>query len=155
MVNSHMFRLYSLLFLLSFHAYQGAGQDRIIDSLTNALNGSGDNTQRVDILNELAFSFYDHNSEKAFEYASKAYDLANEIKYLKGIRKALSLKGFYFYVTGNYSRALEFYRNATAQDQAGDELLGYNLVLTANAFRALAQYDSAKYFYDRSIKILR
>lgn len=155
MFNPHMFRLCSLLFLLSFHAYQGTGQQRSIDSLTNALTASGDNQRRVDILNELAFSFYDQNSEKGFEFASQAYDLANEIKYLKGVRRALTLKGFYFYVTGNYSRALQFYRNAAAQDQAEDELSGYNLVLTANAFRALSQYDSAKYFYDRSIDVLR
>src|SRR5687767_2446171 len=100
MFNPHMLRLFSVLIFLSFQAFQASGQQQSIDSLSNALRNSSDKTQKTDILNELAFSYFDYNSEKGLEYASQAYDLASEIKYLKGLRRALTLKGFYFYATG-------------------------------------------------------
>ncbi|HEY0654560.1 MAG TPA: tetratricopeptide repeat protein [Chryseosolibacter sp.] len=129
------------------------GQQREIDSLLRALDKSPTGTERIDILIGLAHSFYDYNSEQGFEYASQAYQLAVEAKDNVRIRRALTFKGYYYYVKGNYTKALEIYRESAALDQVRDEIFGYNLVMIGNAFRSIAEYDSAQHYYNTALTL--
>jgi len=59
-----------------------------IDSLENLLSTLPDNTQKVDVLNELSYLYHNNDIEQTFAYANEAYALTNQLNYLKGKAKA-------------------------------------------------------------------
>jgi signal transduction histidine kinase/tetratricopeptide (TPR) repeat protein len=141
----------AIVLVLSFTFVEG--QQRQIDSLTTSLKNSSEELQRIDILNELAHSYYDYNSERGFEYASQAYQLAIEANDKPRIRRSLTLKGYYYYVKGNFAKALELYRESAAVDKERDVLYGYNTVMMGNTYRSMALYDSADRAYSEALAL--
>jgi signal transduction histidine kinase len=148
-----MLRLAVVIGVLLFSYYSVAGQQREIDSLTRALDKSPTGAERIDILINLAHSFYDYNSERGFEFANQAHELAVEAKDNLRIRRTLTLQGYYYYVKGKFDKAFELYREASSVDNVRDETYGYNLVMTGNNFRSVAKYDSAQKYYDDALSL--
>jgi len=149
-----MQRLFAVLIIIYTQAFVVFGQKDPIDSLTKALEATNDGQQQADILIELSISCYDLDLKKGFDYASKAYALASDLKYAKGMRRALTLQGFYYYGAGDYAQALQFYRRSSNVPLPDDEYYGYNLVMAGNTFRAMGQYDSAEIHYQQAIDVL-
>jgi len=149
-----MLRLFAVVLLLLLEALPGFCQHRGIDSLAAALESATDTRQQVDILNELAGAVYDYNNVNGFDYASRAARLAQESGYLKGLRRAFTFQGYYYYSNGSYTKALSFYRASRRVPLPADDLLGYNLVMTGNVFRVTGSYDSAAYYYRQAIESL-
>lgn len=148
-----MLRLVVGIGVLLFACMSVRAQQQEIDSLTRALEQSPTGIQRIDLLINLAHAFYDYNSEQGFEYASQAYQLAVEAKDNVRIRRSLTFKGYYYFVKGNYTKALEFYRESATLDKVRDEIFGYNLVMIGNTFRSIAQYDSAQAYYNKALTL--
>lgn len=67
---------------------QGAG-----DSLLLLLEKTSDDMQRVDLLNEISFSYNRSDTDLEEKYAGDAYDLAKKIGYVSGEITALKNKG--------------------------------------------------------------
>ena len=146
-----MLRLPALLILIaSFNMAEG--QQRQIDSLATALLAS-EGATRIDILSDLAHYYYDYDSERGFEYASQAYDLAIESKDKGRMRRALTLKGYYYFVKGKFSTALDLYHESSQIEKVRDNQYGYNLVMIGNAFRSMALYDSAERSYNQALAL--
>ncbi|HEY0740198.1 MAG TPA: tetratricopeptide repeat protein [Chryseosolibacter sp.] len=148
-----MTRHLAIAFVLTFSLHFAEGQQRQIDSLTSALKNSPSGLERIDVLNNLAHAYYDYDSERGFEYASQAYDLALETNDNPRMRRSLTLKGYYYYVKGRYSQALQIYHESATIAKTQDDLYGYNQVLTGNTFRSLGQYDSADKYYDEALEV--
>ena len=89
-----MFRFVALAIVITVSFHSAEGQQRHIDSLIRVLQNA-EGVQRIDVLNGLAHSYYDYDSERGFEYASQAYDLALEAKDKPRMRRSLTLKGYY------------------------------------------------------------
>lgn len=149
-----MGRLLVLLFALMFIGSSARSQGLEADSLIHALRDVGRTKERVDLLNLLAYEYYDIDSHRAFGYSMEALNLARELDYARGERRALTLTGFYFSTRGNFDSALSYYRASAKVDLPHDGDLAYNHVLMGNAFRAEARYDSAFFHYERAISIL-
>ena len=144
----------AIAFLMSFLlALPLMGQRKTIDSLSRVLP-SVQGTKRVDVLNDLSSAHYDYDSERGLEFARQARSLASELNYAPGLRQAITYEGFYYFSKGDFTRALELYRESAGVKGDPDEFQGYNLVMIGNVFRALAEYDSAKNNYDRAINVL-
>jgi signal transduction histidine kinase len=146
-----------LLLILALQAVQAApvfGQQKIMDSLSIVLNETKDPRQRVDILNQLSVSCFDHDAEKGYDYASQAFQGAKSLNYFRGVRFATTLKGYYFFSKGDYKRALTLYHQYNSLPIPDDDLFGYNLVMIGNVFRTLGQYDSALVYYNRATDLL-
>jgi signal transduction histidine kinase len=148
-----MLRHVVLIGVLLCSFFNGEGQQRQIDSLTRVLDQSPSGITRIDVLINLAHSFYDYNSERGFDFASQAYQLAVEAKDNVRIRRSLTLKGYYYYVKGNFAKAIEFYRQAATIDKVRDDAFGYNLVMIGNTYRSLAQIDSAQRYYNKALAL--
>lgn len=149
-----MVRLF--LFLLVFLTCQAVSlrSQPAIDSLKQLLYEVNDNQQRVDVLNDLSAGVYDTDVNEGFKYASEAYEHSKIIKYEPGQKRALILMGFRFTVSGEFQKALDHYRQAATINSSEDDLVGYSYVMTGNVYRALANYDSARFFYTKSIGVL-
>lgn len=130
------------------------GQGSQTDSLRKALETTSAPEEMVDILNQLAYNAYDYDAQTAFEYASRALEIAGNFKYPKGKRFASSLTGYYYFDKGDYKRALTYYDEAAQVKIPPDVYSAYNAILTGNLYRVRASYDSAELFYNRGISLL-
>lgn len=156
-MDSHrplMLRRVPVLVLLHLLSLTVFGQRQAIDSLQQALAISSDKEQRIDLFIALSNAIYDYDSERGFQNASYAHDLANELKDLPRIRRAVTLKGYYYYVKGDYRTALELYRQAASMPLPKDPDYAYSLAMIGNLFRVTAAYDSAEIYYKRTIDVL-
>jgi signal transduction histidine kinase len=142
-----------LLFLTGFFQF-ALSQDSEADSLLVELKKQSEPARQVDMMNEISSSYYHSDVEKGLEFAIKAGVLAEKERYFRGQRVALTLQGYYFFKTGDFSRALELFRRSSLIEKVADEPMAHTYVLTGNLFRSEAQYDSAELYYQRAIKIL-
>lgn len=150
-----MGRIFFILGLYFCFSSVSFAQGTRIDSLLNLFEETESQEQKVDLLNQISSDYYDYFPDLGFDYASRASTLASKIKYQKGLSLALSLKGFYFFQSGDYKSALEYYRNGASAVTEKTSVLGYNYVLTGNLYRTIANYDSAHAYYARSISLLQ
>jgi signal transduction histidine kinase/uncharacterized protein HemY len=135
------------------HANMLFGQSRL-DSLKQVLFEVNDIRQRVDVLNDISSELYDTDLYEGYKYSSEAYEQAKTIKYSYGQMRALILMGYRFSVSGEFQNALDHYRRAAEVDSEQSDLLGYSYCMTANVYRSIAKYDSARLFYTKSIAVL-
>jgi signal transduction histidine kinase/tetratricopeptide (TPR) repeat protein len=129
-------------------------QNRIIDSLAKRVASSPENSlQRAELFHQLAFHSWDVNFDEGLRWAQQCYDLSTRIQYKKGIVQALTDIGQYYYYTGEYPVAIQFYRQAL--DKAGSDNLGdypaYTLIRLGNVHRVQSNFDSAKHYYEQSL----
>lgn len=124
------------------------------DSLLRVLSDTRDSRTRVDILLQLSFDFYDIDAEQGYRYATNAHAEAAQVNYPAGLSEALTLEGYYFYAIGDYTNALLLYYRSMGTRGNTAAQRGYTFVLTGNAYREQAQYDSAELYYRRGIAAL-
>ena len=149
-----MIRPFILIIFVFCVATSLLGQSTQTDSLRKALESTSVPEEMVDILNQLAFNAYDYDPQAAFEYASRALEIAGNFKYLEGRRFAYSLTGYYYFDKGDYKRALSYYDEAAQVKIPKDVYFAYNAILTGNLYRVRASYDSAEQFYNQAISLL-
>ncbi len=146
-----MRRLFGVfLFIIIVSAFPLAAQPVAGDSLLRVLSETREPRARAELLAALAFEYYDVDAEQGYRYASDAYAVARKAGYTAGICEALTLQGYYFYTTGDFTRALELYYRSMAVAGHPPAQKGYTFVMTANAYRSQARYDSAETYYRRA-----
>ncbi|MBL0745448.1 tetratricopeptide repeat protein [Chryseolinea lacunae] len=132
-----------------------AQTSRITD-LESKLSRAESPEQKAEILHELASATWDYDFEKAYGYAQKAWLLSRQNQYVKGQVQALTDIGLYHYFSGNYTQASARYHEAVRL--CGSHRYGaypaYTLTRLGNLCRVQAKFDSARYFYDASLKLL-
>jgi tetratricopeptide (TPR) repeat protein len=100
-----------LIFFLSLMIFfEGIGQGRVADSLTNELTKHpAEDSTRIIILNQLAFDrHFDHPTEAA-NYALEAGEIADKIDYAKGKAQSYRMLGLTFWAQANLSAALSYF----------------------------------------------
>jgi signal transduction histidine kinase len=150
-----MLRLLIVLCFLTGSPIVLFAQQAKTDSLLTLLDKSKSAQEKADLLNELSTAYFDYDVVKGLQYAEEALKLSEISNYGEGVRTALTLKGFYFYDTGDFGKALEFYHRSNSIPIKPDERLGYNYVMIGNVYRAVATYDSAEFYYTKAMKMLR
>jgi signal transduction histidine kinase len=101
-----------LLFFLTMPAW---GQDKhALDSLMAKLRDARNDTQRVDLYNELIFEYRYSNPEMAMRYSRDALALAQHLNYKKGEAGAYAETGNIDRYQGRYMQAMEYYMQALA-----------------------------------------
>jgi signal transduction histidine kinase len=143
-------------FLLLLILFVGSGRLAALDEIDSLkqiltiLKGE----KRVDALNALSFILYDSDVNSGHRYAAEAYNDARLLKYAKGQKLALILMGYRYTVRGEFRESLSHYKRAYSLDASKDDETAYAYIMTGNVYRSLAAYDSASYYYDKSISIL-
>lgn len=79
------------------------------DSLLSQLENTKEDTNKVIILNKLAYEIYGDDLQKALFYANKAFPLAEKLHFKKGMSAAYSIIGIIYQHQRNYKKALKFY----------------------------------------------
>jgi len=100
-----------IIFLLI--SFFGVGQDSYTDSLLNILKKSKEDTNKVNLLNQISREFLNEADYiKTKVYATDAISLAKQLTFKKGEATANKTIGNLFFEQGDYSKAIEFYFNA-------------------------------------------
>lgn len=149
-----MQRLLFLILVLML-SHQISGQETRLDSLVSRLSTEHVPNERVDLLNELAASHYNYDLARGLDYANQALALASTSRYSRGHSLALTLKGYYYFLSGDYKSAAKFYNGATAIQGQPSDVRAYNIVLQGDLLTARGSYDSAQLSYSTAIALLK
>ncbi|HEX8517325.1 MAG TPA: tetratricopeptide repeat protein [Bacteroidia bacterium] len=116
----------------------------LTDSLVNSLSLTMTDTQRVNTLNAIARNLNDY-PDSSYKFASRAYELADKINFLKGKATSLSCFGEIYNAKGNYDLALKNLRESySLYEEAGDRT-AMNSVMNSigNTYLGNKEYEKA------------
>ena len=114
------------------------------DSLRRLLAQTQDNRKRVDILNDLAYEYYDFQDTTAFGFAREAQALAIKINYPLGLKYAYTLVAIGHTTQGDFKKATYFHRLSDLVKIPNEkDRTSYNLSAWGVIYRDQAKYDSA------------
>ncbi len=92
-------------------AAQKQGQDRI-DSLLVELPKSKEDSNKVNVLNDLSYYYFTTKPNEGIMYGKKGLELAGKLQWNKGKANAYISIGYNYYSKSEYSKALEHYFQA-------------------------------------------
>lgn len=95
-----------LKFILCFYSGIVLAQTNTLDSLLNSLKKANQDTNKVNLLNEIAAEYFNQNTSKAAEYTNQALSLSEKINFKTGKAKALNSLGIFIQKQGNYDSAI-------------------------------------------------
>ena len=117
-----MKKLISALFFTIFAAFGSFAQNKMLDSLKNALGKAPADSNKANILNELGKLTVFQDPVQAQKYAQEAEDLSKKIKFAKGEAAAYVLKAVVAHNNAKYVEAIELLRKALPiREKIGDK----------------------------------
>ncbi len=107
MLNIRTVSIFAQLYLFIFISIIPA-QETEVDSLENLLKKYSDSdTNRIRLLNEIAYKVYSSDIQKTFDYSSEALKISENIGFPKGKAEALRLQGIYYLIKSDMEKSLE------------------------------------------------
>jgi signal transduction histidine kinase/Tfp pilus assembly protein PilF len=111
-----------LFFGLSF------GQQALVDSLERAIRtGVAKDTSRVNAMNRLAIAYWYKDSDRAFELSREAVDMAQKLKFERGLAAGLNILGVSFDIASEFDSALFYYQKSADLSRK----IGYTKILAS------------------------
>lgn len=156
MLQPAFIRILTLCILLFSLVLPAIGQfNTVLDSLTQLLPNIRQDTQRIDILNEIAWELTDDDPGQARHLLDSTFRTARKIKYLTGQGNSLNYRGVLESKVGQIDSAIFYFKAAIPiREELGDRSGVANLYNNiGNAFNELGQYENALENYHRSLRI--
>jgi len=147
-------KILALLLITAFLINATAQNDRkVIDSLFVQLELAKDE-QKIDILNELAFSYWRYSLDSSLYYATEALNIAHILKSQKGISDAYNRIGNVYHFRNEIEKALEYYKKCLQiRLNLGDSKSISNIYNNiASLYSDNGLKDSAIIFYDKALQ---
>jgi two-component system, sensor histidine kinase and response regulator len=117
-------------------------QQHKIDSLESLVLSVPADTTKVWLLNELVTLSLESDNNKALKYAQEAKDLAQLLRYTKGLSKALIHLGWAHYRRGDYSKSLDL---STQALKLAEELNDLATMATATVNVAAIYFEQKQF----------
>ena len=130
---------------------------RKIDSLQNILKALPNGTSHVRALNELAWVYRNKDYQNAFNYATRAKELAIQIKDDRGLATSYNRLALIHQNKGEYENALQLYLQALKIEQKLKYLFGISRSLNqiGSVYIHTKKYDLAIINLKKSISLLQ
>jgi signal transduction histidine kinase len=121
-----------------------AAQSPVADSLRQAISGTANPQQKIDLQNELVMELYDWDWGEAYATARSAYRLSQQTNYRAGEKRALTLLGVGFYLRAEVDTAV-YYFNASNQmrEELDPASHAYNWIMWAAANRIQSRFSAS------------
>lgn len=130
----------SLLLSACLPLYQMTAQNATLDSLKLELrNHTTRDTTQVNLLDRVAFACYSIEPDSTLHYATIAYDLAEELNYVRGLARSARTLGVYYHVTSDFPKAVEYYEMAVDHFETLNDEYGLSATRNNLAILHLAQ----------------
>ena len=142
-----------LIISFLFLAFLGSSQNPA-DSLLNILKRMGEDTNKVNILNQISREFVNQSDYiKAKAYATSAISLAQQLSDKNGEAIGNKIIGNLFFDQGDYSKAIEFYFNTLAIYEKIKNKTGIATIYTniGNAYSGQAEDNTAIEYFNKAI----
>ncbi|PCH66498.1 MAG: hypothetical protein COC01_07885 [Bacteroidetes bacterium] len=97
-----------LISLISFHNSFSQNQSEI-DSLENVLSHSNEDTNKINLLNLLAWKLCSNDFKAALSYANEANKLSSKLAYNRGLISSYNNMGLVYDYKGDFSNSLLYY----------------------------------------------
>ncbi len=125
------------------------------DSLIKELTKAQEDTNKVNLLNIIAYELRTADKEKAINYAQEAVKLSENLDFEKGKGNAYRNIGTIYYVNADYEKALKNYEKSLEVTLKIDDKIGsikaYNNL--GNIFYVQGNYNKALENYFQSLKL--
>lgn len=155
-----MYRIACLVFLFIFISITLQVQAQLqgqayIDSLTTVLSKATNDSNKVHILNEIAYAYYLIDPQKGIEFAKQELDLAKDIFWDKGTAMAYTSLGTNYWAKADYPSALAQYEKAKhIYQQLDDQRHAATIEMNMGTiFLKQSKYPAALKSYFNSLKI--
>jgi len=149
------FKKFIVFLLVAFTLLSAYGQDPQIDSLKTVIESSGEDTVKVNALNNLSLLIWDSQPNMAITYANEARTLGNKINYKKGVAHALKNIGMAYYTKGDYIEVLQYFQQSLSTFDSLGDLNGVSNILNNFGVVYTSQGDDAKAieYYLKSLQV--
>ncbi|MCB8942469.1 MAG: hypothetical protein H6658_01715 [Ardenticatenaceae bacterium] len=116
-----------------------------MDELDNLLSSVTDLSQKIDLLNHLAWELRERDRPYGLRLCEQAYSLARESHYRKGLADSLALVGYFNHYKANYALALPQLLEAVALFEELNYLdrLPVTLTMVGMTYLRLGNYAEA------------
>lgn len=154
-MKCRIFYLYIICFL-GFHPVLFA-QNAQLDSLQKELNHSKQDSNRVSILNNIAYAYSVTLPAKGILVAKEAADLAQKIEYTSGLLKALRFMANSYNNQGDYNKALEIFLKQLALSEKSNNWhdMASSLMNIGIIYTQQTDYRKALPYYLQSDSIIK
>jgi tetratricopeptide (TPR) repeat protein len=145
----------ALLFIsLSIVFAQKQGQEKI-DSLLKELPKAKEDTNKVNILNNISISYMSIGPDKGIKFGKQAFDLATKFNFKKGQAKALNSIGVNYHSKMDIDKALEYLiKSLILSKEIGfKQLMAYTLGNIGLVYRSKTDNDKAIENFLKALKI--
>ena len=144
-----------LAVILSYFSTPAFAQQTTIDSLEKKLSSTTLETEKADILNDLAWFCSYQNLEMAEKYGQQAVALCTKLHLYKLRSSAYNTIGIVYEARLSHEQALRFYRLSLADKELVNDLRGKATVLNnmGIVFKNAGALDSALAYYQASLQL--
>ncbi|HRH64783.1 MAG TPA: adenylate/guanylate cyclase domain-containing protein [Bacteroidia bacterium] len=151
-----MKRIFLILLWLATSEVSASKQGKaLIDSLLSAMSATKDDTNRVNILNTISYTYFSINPDTGIAFGEMALKLSEQINWKKGIANSYSNIATNYLSKSDYPKTLEYLLTALKIN----EVLGLkkniasNLATIGVVYQQEGEYDKALNYYSRSLKL--
>ncbi len=147
-----------LILLMCFYAKYTFGQERYIDSLKNIYQQNEKiwkDTTKVNFLNRIFFNYIFLQSDSAYIYSQKIFNLAKKNEYQKGLALYYNNLGILHRVEGSFEDGLEsMLMSLKINETIGDSLaIATNYINMGLIYQAQKKYGVALQYYQKCLHI--
>lgn len=144
-----------LIIILCLFTFKSTAQTKELDSLYGNLERFGEDTNRVNTYNSLAFNLNKTKLGMSLFFAEKAKKLATQIGFSSGLVSAYSNIGIANYYKGEYAIALQNHTKAAKLLEKNKNKRRLSAVYNniALIYLDLGKYDSAESYFNKSLII--
>lgn len=142
-----------LLFLIPF--YCNSQSNQYFDSLKAIITKIPSDTQKVNILNELAFEYLKSDNKISSQYANEALKIAYLTTSQKHIANCFNIKGTISGIKGDFTESIDNFEKALAIRESINDKLGISKTLgnLGTVYWNLGDFPKSMGFHLRSLKL--
>jgi tetratricopeptide (TPR) repeat protein len=131
-------------------------KQKTVDSLLVLISGARDDTSKIDLLNNLSFTYYNIDTKKGIDVGNQALKISQRIGWKKGIAHAYNSLGANYWAKYDFIRSQDYYgASLNTGEEAGDEKLvardthdiGMCYESQNHYFKALEYYEKASVLF--------
>jgi len=144
-----------LIFFLPFISYGKKSGQALIDSLRIELPRAKEDTSKVTILNRISFTYADIDPDTGLKYATQGMDLAEKLKWEKGIASSYNSFHNNYAHKSQYSRSLEYAKKALHlyEELKDKRSVAASLGNIAGMYDVQGDHNNAIYYHFKALKI--
>ncbi len=128
----------------------------LVDSLVTQIPHAIEDTNKVNLLNDICFTYRDLNPNKCIEYGQQGLALAENLKWEKGIATSYNIMGLAYSNIGKYDQALKMFFSSLKINESvankGGMATNYNNI--GLLYWSQKDYNEALAIYSKVIKLL-